>query len=80
MPTLLTDVRWFEAQFVTAEDGPQVTTQLFSLLGSILCQGKQIHEANIVATMLVHGVLTLLTHNVADFTRFSGQIRILALV
>ena len=32
--------------------------------------GKQVHDANIVATMLAHGVGRLLTFNVADFQRF----------
>jgi predicted nucleic acid-binding protein len=80
MPALLADIRSFEAQFLTAEDGPLVTTQLLALLGTIVCQGKQIHDANIVATMLVHGVTGVLTHNVADFSRFSAHIRILPLM
>jgi hypothetical protein len=32
------------------------------------------HDANIVATMLVHGVGRLLTYNVDDFTRFKAYI------
>lgn len=33
-----------------AEDGPLVTERLFELLGRIPTGGRQIHEANIVAT------------------------------
>lgn len=33
--------------------------------------GKQAHDANLVATMLVHGVTRLLTFNGADFKRYS---------
>jgi hypothetical protein len=42
--------------------------------------GKQVHNANIVATMLAHGIPRLFTHNVADFNRFSTLIEILPLV
>jgi len=41
--------------------------------------GKQVHDANIVATMLVYGIPQLLTHNPSDFARFSGLISVLPL-
>ena len=33
-------------------------------------RGKQIHDANIVAVMLAHGICRLATYNQADFVRF----------
>jgi hypothetical protein len=39
--------------------------------------GKQIHDANIVASMLVHNIPTLMTLNTVDFTRFSDKIALL---
>ncbi|MBO1348300.1 MAG: hypothetical protein EBE86_013325 [Hormoscilla sp. GUM202] len=36
--------------------------------------GAQVHDANIVATMLVYGIGELLTNNVDDFNRFSELI------
>jgi hypothetical protein len=51
-----------------------------SLLGTVACAGKQIHDANIIATMLAHGIPKLLTHNVADFSRFTAHIKVLPLV
>lgn len=71
------DVITFERRFLIAEDGPSVTSQLLKLLASIPCAGKQVHDANIVATMLAHGVTTLLTHNVVDFQRFGSLITIM---
>lgn len=62
-----------------AEDSAQVTDQLLNLIGQFPTGGKQVHDANIVATMLVHGIPALLTNNVTDFTRFSGLITILPL-
>lgn len=41
--------------------------------------GKQIHDANIVATMIAYRIEYLLTHNVVDFERFTSLIHILPL-
>jgi predicted nucleic acid-binding protein len=38
--------------------------------------GKQVHNCNIVATMLAHGVPHLATRNAADFKRYEGLISI----
>ena len=83
MPDLagvLANVAEFERRFHVAEDGPLVTAQLLILLGSVACGGKQVHDANIVATMLAHGIPNLLTHNVKDFNRFAGHITVVRLV
>lgn len=40
----------------------------------------QVHDANIVATMLAYGIPRLLTHNVDDFKRFAHLIAVLPLV
>jgi predicted nucleic acid-binding protein len=77
---LLADVVKFQNDFQIAEDGPAVTAHLLSLLGTVACAGRQIHDANIVATMLAHGITKLLTHNVADFSRFAPHITVLPLV
>jgi predicted nucleic acid-binding protein len=41
-------------------------------------RGKQIHDANIVAVMLTHGIHRLATYNQADFQRF-GEIALEAM-
>jgi predicted nucleic acid-binding protein len=41
---------------------------------------RKIHDANIVATMLVNDVHELLTHNVSDFKRFSADIEVIPLI
>ena len=74
------DIQRFESQFEIAEDGPSVTARLLDLLHQFPIGGKQIHDANIVATMLVHGVKRLLTHNTADFRRFASLIEVIPLV
>ena len=77
---VVANVSRLETQLRVAEDGPLVFARLLALLGSVPCGGKQVHDANIVATMLAHGVPTLLTHNVKDFQRFAGHVAVAPLV
>ena len=56
------------------EDGPAVTETLVTLCREVPVGGRQIHDANIVATMLAHGERRLLTFNTADFRRFGDRI------
>ena len=49
-----------------------VATRLLALVEAAGCSGKQVHDANIVATMLEHGVTALVTDNPADFRRYAG--------
>ena len=73
-----TAVEGFLTAYAVAEDGPAVMARLVELVRSIPVGGKQIHDANIVATMQAHGVARLLTFNGADFRRFEPMITILA--
>ena len=45
--------------------------RLLDLLAAHRTTGRQVHDANIVATMLEHGIRRLLTFNTADFLRFA---------
>lgn len=76
---LALEVEQFEQRFRVAEDNADVTARLLNLLAQVPAGGKQIHDANIVATMQTYGITHLLTHNVADFTRFSQYITVLPL-
>jgi predicted nucleic acid-binding protein len=80
MTALVADIVRFQAQFRIAEGGPVVTANLVAILSSISVGGKQVHDANIVATMQAHGLRRLLTHNSADFVRFGALIQIEPLV
>ena len=72
-------VRRFEAVFQIADEDAAVTSLLLELLKSRVMQGKQIHDGNIVATMLRNRITWLLTHNVADFSRYAQEISILTI-
>lgn len=62
--------------FHVADESAEVTAQLMSILEAYPTRGKQIHDTNIVATMLAYGVDTLLTFNREDFRRFEDRITI----
>lgn len=76
---LVADVRAFSQRFTIAEDGPGVTEVLLSMIDELAIGGRQIHDANIVATMRVAGLRKLLTHNVRDFERYQKWLNILPL-
>jgi hypothetical protein len=65
--TVLEQVRLFTEHFEVADDTTMVTAQLLTLLTELPGGGKQVHDANIVATMLAFDIPTLLTQNVGDF-------------
>jgi predicted nucleic acid-binding protein len=73
---LIDAVRTIERHYFVAEELPIVAEQLYFLLGQVPTGGKQVHDANIVATMIAYDVRTLLTYNLDDFKRFGGFIEI----
>jgi predicted nucleic acid-binding protein len=73
---LIDAVRTLERHYFVAEELPIVAEQLYFLLGQVPTGGKQVHDANIVATMIAYDVRTLLTYNLDDFKRFGGFIDI----
>lgn len=72
-------LRTMRTVFNTADETEAVTTQLLALMKAVPTGGKQVHDANVVATMLAYGIDTLLTTNVEDMKRFAGRITILSL-
>ena len=74
--TVLEQIGQFTERFKVADDTDAVTEQLIKLLGDFKIGGKQVLDANIVATLLTYDIPCLLTHNVKDFERFENIIRI----
>jgi predicted nucleic acid-binding protein len=72
--------RQFAANFNLAGDTAAVTDALLDLITQVKIGGRQIHDANIVATMLAYGIPYLWTHNTQDFARFGNQITVIPLV
>ena len=73
---VIDDVRVLIERFDVLEEGPVVTDNLVALCREVPVGGRQIHDANIVATMLAYGERQLLTFNTADFRRYEDRIEI----
>ena len=74
--TVIKQVQYLEHRMHILEEDYYTTQNLLELLAKFSVGGKRIHDANIVATMMVHGISHLLTHNVKDFEAFSSLITI----
>ncbi|MBI3987768.1 MAG: PIN domain-containing protein [Lentisphaerae bacterium] len=72
-------VRSFLALFHLAQETTPTLEKLLSLVEQYDVRGKQVHDANIVATMLTGNITHLLTCNTKDFERFSPLITIVGL-
>jgi predicted nucleic acid-binding protein len=77
---LVERICYFQSRFRVAAETAHVTKRLLALIQQTAVSGRQVHDANIVATMLVHDIHFLLTDNVGDFTRYSALITVLPLV
>jgi len=78
-PDAIANVRALRARLNLLSEDVKVGGRLLELLDTIECRGKQVHDANVVATMLVHGIDTVVTLNVDDFARFGHQVRVVGL-
>ena len=74
-----TEINLLGSIFEIADETSAVTSHLLQLIKQYPTGGKQIHDANIVATMLVNGIDTLLTQNIDDMKRFEKEITLIPL-
>lgn len=78
---ILRSIQSFQRSFRVLDDTHIVSLRLFDhLVQKTQIGGRQIHDANIVATMLTYGITHLLTNNPAHFARFAEVITIVPLV
>lgn len=73
------NVRALSERLRLLAENDKVHARLLALLDETNCAGKQVHDANVVATMLTHGIDGLVTLNVDDFTRFQHLITVIPL-
>lgn len=78
-PDAVANVRALRARLNLLTEDSKVSGRLLELLDTVECRGKQVHDANVVATMLVHGIDTVVTLNLADFARFGHEIHVVGL-
>ena len=72
------EVGSMKSLFQIADETEAVRDKLLDLLQQYSTQGKQVHDANIVATMLAYEIDTLLTLNVDDLKRFDDIITLVS--
>jgi predicted nucleic acid-binding protein len=72
----LAAVRAIAGRLCVADESEEVTTRLLELAASHNIGGRNVHDCNIVATMLVQGISSLLTDNRRNFSAFAELIRI----
>jgi predicted nucleic acid-binding protein len=70
----LSNVAAFRGRMRLLVDSEAVWDRLHALIATYGCMGKQIHDANLVATALTSGVERLVTANAGDFKRFAADI------
>jgi predicted nucleic acid-binding protein len=76
VPDALDNAREFRSRMLLLAEDAKVADRLAELLEETKSSGKQVHDANVVATMLVHGVDTVVTLNTGDFARFSQHVQV----
>ena len=76
MEDVIRDFKKVIKSFSIANDTMNVTEKLYQLIEKYDVKGKNIHDANVVATMLVNGIQEIITHNIKDFRRFEPEISI----
>jgi predicted nucleic acid-binding protein len=75
----LSNIAVFRGRMRLLPEDEQTWDRLRALITSHGCLGKQIHDANLVATALASGIRKLVTANVDDLKRFSPEIEIIDL-
>jgi predicted nucleic acid-binding protein len=78
-PDALGNVRAIRERTTFLAEDSKVADRLLGLLADVECGGKQVHDANVVATMLVHGIGTVVTMNLNDFARFDRYVSLVRL-
>lgn len=78
MTDALADLERLIRQYHVLEDGRGVMQELIRLCHAVPLGGRQVHDANIAATMLAHGETQLLTFNKADFARFAPAVTVIS--
>lgn len=77
--TVINEITALRNSCIVLPDSLRISNKLFEIVAKVGVGGRQIHDANIVATMQIYRISHLLTHNVQDFNRFHDLITIVDL-
>jgi hypothetical protein len=67
-----TELAGLKSNFALISDTSAIYQEWETLVAAFSVNGKNTHDARLVAAMLVHGITHLLTFNTGDFTRCTG--------
>ncbi|MGH8547462.1 MAG: type II toxin-antitoxin system VapC family toxin [Methylococcales bacterium] len=70
-------LKTWRARCQILDDNEIVMETLWQLYSDIPFGGKQVHDANLIATLFSYGLDTLVTVNSADFVRFMPRLKLL---
>ena len=73
------NVSAFRSLMHCLEENEEVQERLAELVLTHECRGVVIHDANVVATALAHGVPAIVTENWEDFRRFDQLVEVVPL-
>ncbi len=76
---LIQDIEYFQENFIVLDEKESTTRNLLNLVHKFEIKGRQIHDANIVASMLANNIKNIFTHNVKDFERYNSLINVIPL-
>jgi predicted nucleic acid-binding protein len=79
LPDALGNVHAIRERTTLLAEDAKVAERLLGLLADVEAGGKQVHDANVVATMLVHGIGVIVTMNLDDFACFGQYVDLLRL-
>jgi len=65
------EIARFKVLYPLFLDTPTILTEWERLVGLHGSEGKQNHDARLVAAMIVHGISSILTFNKSDFVRYT---------
>jgi predicted nucleic acid-binding protein len=78
---IVLDVKEFENNFLIAINNLGTQKEHLRLFEKYQVKGKQVHDCNIVATMIANDIGSLFTNNIQDFKRYEPEgINIIPLV
>lgn len=72
----LANIATFQQRMTFLDETHKVALRLAALVEEHTIHGQRIHDANIVATMLAHGIQVLITLNPRDFAPFCSLIAV----
>lgn len=76
---LIQDIEYFQENFIVLDEKDLTTRNLLNLVNKFEIKGRQIHDANIVASMIANNIKNIFTHNVKDFERYNSLINVIPL-